>query len=205
MPPFGLNPSVKLYCTPVWPPFWGEVMMNPRESKMILIEMSTPHSYATSIHNIGLSCTVWPWYTTRQTGKCRTIRIGRLLPTGSSWWRRTRLWCKGCCGLRGGRSILWICWLWYFPRKSGKKYFLALKFAAAPVTICSQPEVANGVISGYNLETFRDYAANLWVAKVSTVFQKIEISHLCNALTTVRTLGPISGYEAQMSNDLHNS
>ena len=30
------------------------------------IKMSTPHSYSTSVHNIGLSGTVWPQYTTRQ-------------------------------------------------------------------------------------------------------------------------------------------
>ena len=34
---------------------------------MVPIEMSTPHSYSTSIHTIGLSCIVWPQYTTQQT------------------------------------------------------------------------------------------------------------------------------------------
>ena len=34
---------------------------------MVPIEISSPHSYSTSIHTFGLSCTVWPQYTTRQT------------------------------------------------------------------------------------------------------------------------------------------
>ena len=34
---------------------------------MVPIEISSPHSYSTSIHTIGLSCTVWLQYTTRQT------------------------------------------------------------------------------------------------------------------------------------------
>ena len=33
---------------------------------MVPIEMSSPHSYLTSVHTIGLSCTVWPQYKTRQ-------------------------------------------------------------------------------------------------------------------------------------------
>ena len=56
------------------PPFWG--YSGPRWLMMAPIEMSSPYSYATSIHTIRLSCTVWPQYTTRQTD--RTIEIGRL-------------------------------------------------------------------------------------------------------------------------------
>ena len=34
---------------------------------MVQIEISSPHSYSTSVHTLCLSCTVWPQYTTRQT------------------------------------------------------------------------------------------------------------------------------------------
>ena len=34
---------------------------------MVPIEISSQHSYSTSIHTIDLSCTVWPQYATRQT------------------------------------------------------------------------------------------------------------------------------------------
>ena len=40
----------------------------------------------------------------------------------------------------------------------------------------------------------------------SAVFQKIEISHLWNALTTARPFGPhFRGQEAKMSTNLHNN
>ena len=40
----------------------------------------------------------------------------------------------------------------------------------------------------------------------SAIFQKIEISHLCNALTTVRPFGPhFQGQEAKLSDDLHKA
>ena len=43
-------------------------------SKMIPIKISSLHSYSSSIHihTIGLSCTVWPQYTTRQTDRRQT-------------------------------------------------------------------------------------------------------------------------------------
>ena len=43
---------------------------------MVPIEMSAPHSYSTSIHTIGLACTVWPQYTTRQTDRQTDRAIG---------------------------------------------------------------------------------------------------------------------------------
>ena len=36
-------------------------------SKMVPIEMSSPHAYSTSMHTLGLFWTVWPQYITRQT------------------------------------------------------------------------------------------------------------------------------------------
>ena len=48
------------------PPVWG-LGWTYRESKMVPIEMSSPHSYSTPIHTIGLSCNVWPKCTMRQT------------------------------------------------------------------------------------------------------------------------------------------
>ena len=64
----GLNPKFN-------PPF-GRVRVD-LASKMVPIEISSPHSYSTSIHTIGLSCTVWPQYTTWQTTD-RAIGKGRL-------------------------------------------------------------------------------------------------------------------------------
>ena len=43
-------------------PVWGGL----RASKMVPIKMSAPHSNSTSLHTIGLSCTVSPQYTTWQ-------------------------------------------------------------------------------------------------------------------------------------------
>ena len=43
---------------------------------MVPIEISSPYSYSTLIHTRGLSCTVWPQYTKRQTD--RAMAIGRL-------------------------------------------------------------------------------------------------------------------------------
>ena len=63
--PFGRNSSAKL-CPPlIRPPLLVLGYGAPRESKMVSIEISTPHSYSTSIHTI--SCTVLPQCTTRQT------------------------------------------------------------------------------------------------------------------------------------------
>ena len=46
---------------------------------MVPIEISSPHSYSTSTHNLGLSCTVWPQKTQRVRRQTdRAIRIGRL-------------------------------------------------------------------------------------------------------------------------------
>ena len=44
------------------------------------------------------------------------------------------------------------------------------------------------------------------LASAPAVFQKIEISHLCNALTTERPIGPhFRGEEAKMSNGLQKT
>ena len=57
----------------------------PRGSKIVPVEMTSPHSYSTSILTIGLSCTVKPQYTTWQIDDTdRVIGIGRL-----------------CCGIGG--------------------------------------------------------------------------------------------------------
>ena len=44
---------------------------------MAPIVISSPYSYSTSSHNIGLSCTIWPQYTTRQTDRRKTERWER--------------------------------------------------------------------------------------------------------------------------------
>ena len=54
LPPFGCNSIVKLR------------LPNSTGSKMVPIETSSQHSYSTHTHIIGISCTVWPQYTTRQ-------------------------------------------------------------------------------------------------------------------------------------------
>ena len=63
----------------VWLEFKCQIMPLPANStrptpKMVPIELSSPHSYSSDIYTRGLSCTVWPQYTTRQTdrafGKC---------------------------------------------------------------------------------------------------------------------------------------
>ena len=72
----------------VWPQFHCQVMAPQFDphfwgmfgwtywSKIVPIKISSKHSCSTSVHAIGLSCTVWPQYTMRQTD--RAIRIGRL-------------------------------------------------------------------------------------------------------------------------------
>ena len=42
-------------------------MLSNRKPKMVPVEMSSSHSYSTSVHTIGLSFTVWPQCTTQQT------------------------------------------------------------------------------------------------------------------------------------------
>ena len=49
---------------PIW---WVWGVRGPRGSIMVLIKISSPHSYSTSIPTVCLSCTFWPQYTTRQT------------------------------------------------------------------------------------------------------------------------------------------
>ena len=61
----GWNSNVKLQPAPNSAPFWR--LEWTQGSKMLPIEMSTPHSCSTSTHTISLSCIVWPQYTTRQT------------------------------------------------------------------------------------------------------------------------------------------
>ena len=71
--------------------------------------------------------------------------------------------------------------------------------------ICSRPDVADDVIviSGYNL-----FGTLLRICELQApvVYQKIVISHLCNALTTVCPFWHhFQDQEAKMSNDLQNS
>ena len=71
--------------------------------------------------------------------------------------------------------------------------------------ICCRPEVGDDVISGVDVETFRDYERVTcgWLASV--VFEKKEISHLYNVQTTVGSLEPsFQSQEAKLSNVLHN-
>ena len=78
-------PSVAPSAT-VWPQCQCQIMSRPNSthplgSKMVTTEMSSQHSYSTSIHTICLSCTVRPQYTTRQTDTRQTDRAtgrGRL-------------------------------------------------------------------------------------------------------------------------------
>ena len=74
----------------------------PSESKMASIEMSTPHSYSTSIHTIGLSCSVWSQYTTWQTTE------------QTQWLEQASLWPKFFIT---GKLIEYVSWMfreeWY--------------------------------------------------------------------------------------------
>ena len=58
--PFGWNSNVKFRPPPPSGGYNGH-----RGSKMVPIEILTPHSYSTFIHTTGLYCTVWPQYTTQ--------------------------------------------------------------------------------------------------------------------------------------------
>ena len=56
--------------------------------------------------------------------------------------------------------------------------------------ICSRPEAADGVISGLDIDNFRNCSfVNLWVSK-SVDFDKIEMSHLCSGKMRVGPLEP---------------
>ena len=50
--------------------------------------------------------------------------------------------------------------------------------------VCSRPEVADDVISGEDAETVQEYVC-IYLCVASVVCVKIEISHLCDAQTTV--------------------
>ena len=63
----GWNSNVKLSPFQFDSPFWG--LGWTYGSKMLPIEMSSPHSYSTSIHTIGPSCTIWLQYTTWETDR----------------------------------------------------------------------------------------------------------------------------------------
>ena len=71
--------------------------------------------------------------------------------------------------------------------------------------ICSRWEVADNVISGYNVETFLEYhVVNLYVASFRSFPE--ERNQSLYALTTVRHFGShFLGQEAKLSNDLHNN
>ena len=58
----------------------------------------------------------------------------------------------------------------------------------------------------FRLRLFGTTTLRICELLASSVFQKIEISRLCNALTTGRPFEPnCLGQEAKLSNDLHNS
>ena len=62
IPKSNYGPSIRPH------PIWGGGCYGwPIGSKIVPIEMSSPHSYSTSIHTTGLPCTVWSQYTTWQT------------------------------------------------------------------------------------------------------------------------------------------
>ena len=75
----------------IWPQFQCQILTpylgsqgGPRGSKMVPIAISYPHFYSTSIHTIGLSCTVQPEYTTRQTTDRQSDRKGPMNKMNSS-------------------------------------------------------------------------------------------------------------------------
>ena len=83
--PFGRNFNVNLW-PPIRSPVWG-VTVDLRVWKIVPIKISSPHSYLT----IGLSCAVWPQYTTWQAD--RAMAIGRL-----------------CYSIGGLKIIICFCW-----------------------------------------------------------------------------------------------
>ena len=71
--------------------------------------------------------------------------------------------------------------------------------------ICSRPEVADDVISGNNEKHFGTNMLRICELLASAVLQKVEMSHLCNALTMVRPFGPhFLAEEPNISNDLQH-
>ena len=70
--PSGQNSNIKLSPPPnsTPTPVWG-IRMD-LCGQMVPTDMSTPHSYSTYIHTVGLYCAVWPQYTTRQTDDKQT-------------------------------------------------------------------------------------------------------------------------------------
>ena len=72
LPPFGRNSNVKFWSPNSNPARFGGYGGS-MGSKMAPIEMSSPYSYSTSIHTIGLSCTIWPQCTTRQADAIESV------------------------------------------------------------------------------------------------------------------------------------
>ena len=86
-------------------------------------------------------------------------QVFTMLLTGNSWWH-----VPGC----DVKAVAW----WEIL----KLLAVALMGGGADGlnAICNRPEVADDVISGYNVETFRDYhAANLRVASVSSFLENL--------------------------------
>ena len=71
--------------------------------------------------------------------------------------------------------------------------------------ICSRPEVDYDVTSDYNVGLFGTTMLRICELLASAIFQKIEISHLCNALTTVHPFGPHFQVKKQKCYDLQKS
>ena len=71
---------------------------------------------------------------------------------------------------------------------------------------CSRPKVGDDVISGYNVETSRDYhAANLRVASFSSFPENLNQPGMKRGDHDTSLGAPLLGLEAKMSNDLRNS
>ena len=95
--------SMSNYGLPIRPPVWG-VRLDLMGRKLYQSKWSYPHSYLTSMHSIGLSCTVWPQCTTRQTID-RAIGIGRLCYSGQTAADRAKLCIERYWEAVGGLSI----------------------------------------------------------------------------------------------------
>ena len=101
-----------------WPQFQCQVMTPPIRPPILGIRVDLgdrtwhqskyrPRSYSTSVHSIGLSCTVWPQYTTRQTD---SIGIGRLCYRRPNKFRNrpTASWGRHFQYMRNIQNI-WFC------------------------------------------------------------------------------------------------
>ena len=104
LPPLGRNskdilcPTNSTHQVPVW-----GVRVDLGYRKWSPVEISSPHSYSTSIHTIGLSCTVWPQHTRRLTER----------QTRDSVWNRSP--CNNIGGLKTFHQFVTAKW-WHFTQ-----------------------------------------------------------------------------------------